>query len=151
MTETGATGPSEPWVNRKPLLIAWLLVFFPVGLYALWKGALFDRTWKIGITALVAVAFLVAGINFTHPLYVFCLVPVAIVVLWRDSGTARKTVYGFTACWPLILALFLYEKGSSVAGGGSYNDGGSCSAVMTEGNCTYFRDSDCTVIARECS
>ena len=80
MTGPGATKSAEPWFNRKPLLIAWLLVFFPVGLWGLWQGHLFSRIWKIGITVTVAVGFLLAGINFTHPLYVFCLVPAAIVL-----------------------------------------------------------------------
>ena len=119
------------------------MTFFPVGLYALWKGSVFERNWKIGITVVIAVLF-IAGINFTNPIYVFLLYPGGVFLLWQDKTIARKTVYIFAGCWILVFLLF-----ASQYGGGS-SGGGTCSAVMTQGNCTYDRDSNCNVIAREC-
>lgn len=149
MTDTQAETPYS-WVDSRTLVIAWLMVFFPVGLYGLWKGNLFDRNWKIGITVLVAALFVVAGINFTNPVYVFALFPAALILMWRDAAVARKIIYRFALCWPLVLMLFLYEKDAALGTADDFAIGGSCSAVMTEGNCTYYRDSDCNVIARQC-
>jgi hypothetical protein len=149
LTDT-QTENQDSWVDNRTLVIAWLMVFFPVGLYGLWKGNLFDRNWKIGITVLVAALFLVAGINFTNPIYVFALFPGALVLMWRDAAIARKVIYRFAACWPVVVMLFLYEKDAALGTASDLAVGGSCSAVMTEGNCTYYRDSDCNVIARQC-
>ncbi|WP_417670457.1 hypothetical protein [Roseibium sp.] len=141
---------SGPWFDKKTLVISWLLAFFPVGLFGLWKGSLFNRNWKIGITVLIAVLFVLVGINFTHPIYVLVLFPLAIALLWRDADITRPTVYGFAGGWVLVLALFLFEKGSGPTPNFASEVGGSCAAVMQEGNCTYYRDSDCNVIARQC-
>lgn len=143
----GGAKPRTPWFENRTLVIAWLLAFFPVGLYAVWKGSLFDRNWKIGISVVVGVLF-VAGINFTNPVYVFLLYPAAVFLLRRDKDIERKTVYIFGGCWFLVLILAATQMGG---GGGSYGDGGQCAAVMTQGNCTYYRDSDCNVISRQCS
>lgn len=146
-----ASGQTPPWYQSRTLLLAWLLTFFPVGLYALWKGDVFPRNLKIGITVAVAVLFFIARINFTHFAYVFVLWPVALFLLWQDKAVLRKTLYLFGGAWIIVVLVAFYEN-APVEGGGSFDDvGGSCSAVMTEGNCTYFRDSNCNVIARQCN
>lgn len=142
----------EDWKDNRTFVIAWLLVFFPVGLYGLWKGNCFDSNWKVGLTVLVVVVFLVMGMRLVHPAYVFLFYPAALFVLWQDKGVKRATFYKFAGGWAVVFVLFVMN---GLAGPASYQDlyeeGGSCAAVMTQNNCTYYRDSDCNVIARECS
>ena len=81
MSEETATGEQKSnWFDNKTRVIAWILTFFPVGIYGLWKNQEFIRNVKFGVTVAVAMAF-VLGINFTHPLYVFIAFPAGIYLL----------------------------------------------------------------------
>ena len=46
----------QKWYDRNWLAILLCFVFFPVGLYALWKNRNLAKGWKIGITTLIALA-----------------------------------------------------------------------------------------------
>lgn len=41
----------KPWYQKKTVVILWIVFFFPVGLYGLWKGDIFTKIIKITITA----------------------------------------------------------------------------------------------------
>ncbi|QDG77572.1 hypothetical protein [Labrenzia sp. PHM005] len=152
MSEAQETS-GEGWTGNKPLVIAWLLIFFPVGFYGLWKGDVFERNWKIGITVLVLIAFFPLGVRFVHPAYVLLAYPVGLYLLWQAPSVRRATFYKFAAAWCAVFVLFAVNNLAGPSGGFEDfgEEGGSCAAVMTQNNCTYYRDSDCNVIARECS
>ncbi len=145
------TVQKTPWYNNQALLIAWLLVFVPVGLFGLWKTSIFQKGQKVGI-AIGVVILLFAGVfNTGNAIYPFVLFPIAIYLLWKSTDVTRSTTMRFAAAWAVIVGLFMLN---GQQGGGSYNDdniGGSCSAVITEGNCTYFRDDNCNVISKQCN
>ena len=145
------TVQKTPWYNNQALLIAWLLVFVPVGLFGLWKTSIFQKGLKVGI-AIGVVILLFAGVfNTGNAIYPFVLFPIAIYLLWKSTDVTRSTTMRFAAAWAIIVGLFMLN---GQQGGGSYNDdyiGGSCSAVITEGNCTYFRDDNCNVISKQCN
>jgi hypothetical protein len=44
---------SSAWYEKKWLVVILCIVFFPVGLYALWKNSSISKGWKIGITVLI--------------------------------------------------------------------------------------------------
>lgn len=44
----------EEWYNQKWLVVLLCVVFFPVGLYALWKSEAITRGWKFGVLSLMA-------------------------------------------------------------------------------------------------
>jgi|GEM_PF-3204152 len=139
---------SKSWVDNKTLVISWLLVFVPVGLYGLWKGSVFPKNYKIGITVAIIIAFIIVGGRMVNGIHVFMLYPIALYLLWKSSEVSKKVFYRFAAGWG-VLALLSLVNGAMGSGGG-YPSGGSCSAVMTKGNCTYYRDDNCNVIARQC-
>lgn len=150
MSEETAKGEQKSnWFDNKTLVIAWILTFFPVGIYGLWKNQEFIRNVKFGVTVAVAMAF-VLGINFTHPLYVFVAFPAGIYLLWKHRGELSGLWKRFAFAYPVVLVLALLQAANTPAGGGSIL-GGSCSAVITEGNCTYYRDDECNVISKSCS
>ncbi|GLQ19037.1 hypothetical protein [Maritalea porphyrae] len=138
------------WYDNKNLVIAWILTFFPVGIYGLWKNQEFIRNVKFGVTVAVAMAF-VLGINFTHPLYVFVAFPAGIYLLWKNRKELGGLWKRFALVYPIILVLALLQAANTPVGGAGSILGGSCSAVITEGNCTYFRDDDCNVISKSCN
>ena len=143
--------PDNPvsWKQRPRLVFAWLLLFFPVGLYALWSGNLVDRKRKWMITGAVAAILLVATSTFLNLLYALILVPLALWILWRDPEISRPIFYRFAAGGALAALLTLFNlPGQTVQE--STPEGGSCAAVQTSGNCTYYRDDQCNVIARSC-
>lgn len=145
------TQQKTPWYNKQALLIAWLLVFVPVGLFGLWKTSVFQKNIKI-VIAIGVVILLFAGLfNAGNPVHPFVLFPIAIYLLWKSSDVRRTVTMRFAAAWVVVVILFLM---SALLGGGSNNDdyiGGSCSAATTEGNCTYFRDDNCNVIGKQCN
>lgn len=148
MTDSNPNFTNTQWRDNKTLVSAWLLAFFPVGLYALWRGAAFETKQKWQITAAVVVVFLLlGGSTLLSVALVFALIPAAIYLCWKDPQVSRRMIY-VLAGWNLFMLVLLISNGS----GGGYDDyGGTCSAVITEGNCTYYRDSDCNVIGRSCS
>jgi|688.fasta_scaffold630827_2 hypothetical protein len=42
------------WYDKTWLVIVLCIIFFPVGLYALWKNQSISKGWKIGVTVLIA-------------------------------------------------------------------------------------------------
>jgi hypothetical protein len=49
---------SNAWYEKTSLVIILCIIFFPVGLYALWKNSRIAKGWKIGVTALFAIILL---------------------------------------------------------------------------------------------
>jgi hypothetical protein len=140
-----------PWYNRKALLIAWLLVFAPIGLFGLWKTAIFEKNMRIGIAIGVVILFFAGGFSLGNAIYPLILFPLAIYLLWKSDEVKRNIVVGFVIAWVVVLILFLVN---AQLGGKNFDDsyiGGSCAAVTTEAGCTYFRDDNCNVIAKQCN
>jgi hypothetical protein len=42
------------WYEKKWMVVLWCILFFPVGLYALWKNSSISKGWKVGVTILFA-------------------------------------------------------------------------------------------------
>lgn len=124
------------------------IVFFPIGLYGLWKGTLFSDKMKWIVTGAVATIVIVLGggalLDF---IYALVLCPFGIFLLWKDPTISKTTTYKFGGASALIIVAFLavlpFQQTTSDTGGG-------CAAVTQSGNCTYYRDSTCKVIARDC-
>lgn len=53
---------SKKWYNNTGLVILFIIVFFPVGLYALWKNENISKNWKIVISSGI-VFLLIVGIG----------------------------------------------------------------------------------------
>ncbi len=49
----------EKWYEKTWLVVVLLFVFFPVGLYALWKNTKIGKGWKVGGTAVIVLAVLI--------------------------------------------------------------------------------------------
>ncbi len=45
---------SNAWYEKTWLVVILCILFFPVGLYALWKNSTISKGWKIGVTILIA-------------------------------------------------------------------------------------------------
>ena len=131
------------WQNNRTLLQAWLLIFFPVGLYALWTGNVYEKNIKAVITGGVVIAFFVLGVAF-DALLALVFAPLAVFLLWKDKDIKRPTVYKFAAAAGIFVILFLAAPSRQ----GGYDDG---SGVFQDGNCTYYRDSNNNVIGRSCN
>ena len=130
------------WQDHKTLLHAWLLIFFPVGLYALWAGSVYEKNIKWMITAAVVIMVLALGAGF-DALLALVFAPLAVFLVWKDNSIARPTVYKFAAGAVVIVLIVLARPAKMAA----YDDG---SGVFTDGNCTYYRDSNGNVIGRSC-
>jgi hypothetical protein len=50
----------EVWYEKTWLVVLLCIVFFPVGLYALWKNSSISKGWKIGITVVLALFVLIS-------------------------------------------------------------------------------------------
>ena len=50
----GQNAPSDAWYEKSWLAILLCVLFFPVGLYALWKNSTIKKGWKIAITVIIA-------------------------------------------------------------------------------------------------
>lgn len=48
------TSEEKHWYDKTWLVIVLCIIFFPVGLYALWKNSSISKGWKIGITVLIS-------------------------------------------------------------------------------------------------
>jgi hypothetical protein len=46
------------WYDKTWLVIVLCIIFFPVGLYALWKNQSISKGWKIGVTVVIALIVL---------------------------------------------------------------------------------------------
>lgn len=143
--------PHNPvsWKQQRSLVFAWLLLFFPVGLYALWSGDLVDRKRKWMITGAVAAVLVVATSTFLSLVYALILVPLALWILWRDPEISRAMFNRFAIGGALAALLTLFSLPGQT-GQENTPDDDSCAAVRTSGNCTYYRDDQCNVIAQSC-
>lgn len=45
---------SNAWYEKTWLVVILCIIFFPIGLYALWKNSSISKGWKIGVTAIFA-------------------------------------------------------------------------------------------------
>jgi hypothetical protein len=52
----------KKWYDNKLVVTLLCIVFFPVGLYALWKSNTISQGWKIGVTIVIAL-FVVIGVS----------------------------------------------------------------------------------------
>lgn len=48
------------WYDKTWLVVVLCIFFFPVGLYGLWKSPTISKEWKIGITIVAALLFLIS-------------------------------------------------------------------------------------------
>lgn len=51
------------WYDKTWVVILLCILFFPVGLYALWKNATISKGWKIGVTTFFALAIIASAGN----------------------------------------------------------------------------------------
>ncbi len=140
----------QNWYDNRTMLYVWLLIFFPAGLYGLWKTTLFEVRGRIGLALAALAAFAIGGFRLINPLSVLLLFPVALFLLWKDQNLPRNRLYIFGGVWIVVFALFFVEATLLQPRATLTESGPTCVAVMTEGNCTYFRDDNCNVIARQC-
>lgn len=143
------TSAPENWMQNRTLVIVWLLIFFPVGLYAVWMGKTFEKQMKWAITGgIIVLLVLVGGSRLMDLLYLLILMPAGLYLAWKDPGISKKTTYLFGGVAAFILIMFLSSAGPQGTDG--YAPGSTCEAVQTYGDCTYYRDSDCNVIGQTC-
>lgn len=50
---------SNAWYEKTWLVVILCIIFFPVGLYALWKNSSISKGWKIGVTAVISLIVLI--------------------------------------------------------------------------------------------
>lgn len=53
------TSTEKKWYDKTWLVILLCIIFFPIGIYALWKNQSISKGWKIGITTLIAIIVIV--------------------------------------------------------------------------------------------
>lgn len=136
---------SSRWTDDRTLVIVWLLLFFPVGLYGVWTGRAFDRRAQWIVTGIVAAAFLVLGATgLTNLVYAVVLCPAALYFLWRMPSIPRSRKWVYSG---IIAVLVLLGLGS---GGEELRRAGEMADVIDGGACSYFRDSSGNVIGRAC-
>ncbi|WP_394775437.1 hypothetical protein [Flavobacterium sp.] len=51
------TNNSSSWYEKKWLVIILCIIFFPIGLYALWKNTIISKGWKISIIIISLIVF----------------------------------------------------------------------------------------------
>ena len=133
------------WYENRTLVFVWILLFFPVGLYGLWKSDQFQRQRQILITVATVVVFLLLGasssINVTYGLVV-C--PIALILIWRDAALARQTKWVISGATVVFALISL--SADDMQGG----RGGGMAGLLHGNDCTYFRDSTGNVISRSC-
>jgi len=61
-TQSSVQNPNE-WYQKNWLVHILLILFFPVGLYALWKNTKLPKWWKITATVIVAIIFINVAAN----------------------------------------------------------------------------------------
>ena len=58
----------EPWYEKSWLAVLLCMIFFPVGLYALWKNSKIHLLWKFTITGIIALIIIANfGVNDKKP------------------------------------------------------------------------------------
>lgn len=53
---------SKKWYDNKGIVALLCVLFFPVGLYALWKSRTISKGWKVGVTIVIGI-FVVAALG----------------------------------------------------------------------------------------
>lgn len=51
---------NNKWYDNKAVVVILMILFFPVGLYALWKSNTISKNWKIGVSAVFGFLFIIA-------------------------------------------------------------------------------------------
>lgn len=54
---------SLSWNQRPSVIILLLIVFFPIGLYLMWKNSLWSKRTRWIVTGVISLVFIVIGIN----------------------------------------------------------------------------------------
>lgn len=57
-TSTPQPPQEQKWYDKTWLVVVLCIIFFPVGLYALWKNSSIAKGWKIGVTIFFAIVVL---------------------------------------------------------------------------------------------
>lgn len=89
----------------------------------------------------------------TAPVYlllvIFC--PVGLYGLWKNTLFSSKKKWVLTGLTLLLWSVY-GGAGSSNGGGGGGGGGGegNCAATYYQNGCTYYRDSNCNVVAQDC-
>lgn len=144
---------STKWFEKKVFVFAWLVLFFPVGLYGLWQNQTdFDtsKKWMITIGCILALLFLGDSIYF-----IFCLFSIMAYISWIDQSIEDKTRWMLSGFFALLALLFLvliiaepegYESSYSnttiaPSGNSSYSDTiidhSSNGSYVSDGRCSY--------------
>lgn len=144
------------WMENRTLVIVWLLIFFPVGLYAVWMGNVFEKQMKWTITGIIVVVLVLLRASWLMDyLYLLILLPAGLYLAWKDPGISKTATYLFSGAAALILINFIsftmQQAQQAQQGGDIYVPGPTCEKVQTYGSCTYYRDSDCNVIGQMCN
>ncbi len=83
-------------------------------------------------------------------LVIFC--PIGLYGLWKNTLFSAKKKWILTGLTLLLWSA--YGGAGSGNGNGNGNGGGGgggdCSATYYQNGCTYYRDSNCNVVARDC-
>lgn len=58
---------NTPWYNKTGLVVLTLFLFFPIGLYALWKNDHIGKGWKIGVSVFYALIIIAALAGDKNP------------------------------------------------------------------------------------
>ncbi len=158
MNDSDVDGQDRPrsalapgWHADDFLLLGWLLFLPPLGLYGAWQRTEYtDRQKQIFVGVFIVVWLLSAAIGFLALVYLVAC-PVYAWLFWRKHEYTANTRLGFAVAAGILAVASLAVLG---AGGASNRSGtadsSGCTSVLTRGNCTYYRDSDCRVIARQC-
>ena len=122
-----------------------------LGLYGAWQRTEYtDRQRQIFIGVFIVVWLLSAAVGLLALIYLVAC-PVYAWLFWRKHEYTANTRLGFAIAAGILAVASLAVLG---AGGASNRSGAAdssgCTLVLTRGNCTYYRDSDCRVIARQC-
>jgi hypothetical protein len=49
---------NSPWYEKTWLVVILCIIFFPVGLYALWRNSTIGKVWKVVVTIIIAIIFI---------------------------------------------------------------------------------------------
>ncbi|MCL6417218.1 hypothetical protein MIB92_16275 [Aestuariirhabdus sp. Z084] len=78
--------------------------------------------------------------------------PLGCYLMWRGKHFNRNIRWAVTALMIVrfVVVLLLTSQSGNIQSEDGYYESSGCSEVLVEGNCTYYRDSNCAVIARHC-
>ncbi len=148
----GRSALAEDWYRDNFLLCAWLLFLPPLGLYGAWQRDDYaERQRQIFIGVFAVVWLVSAAVGLLLPVYLLGG-PVYAWLLWNRREYEYSTRLGFAiAAGIFAIASLAALVGPAASPGNRAQDDDGCTSVLKRGNCTYYRDSNCRVIARQCS